>query len=114
MSMGNFSLSLKYSSLKPGTRFYLHGGAGLAYAFSRNNTVDRYQKIDSIESRETFDWSNEAMSKVYLEVLAGIGATFDLSEQYPLFVEVRIDQLFANDPPTPGITRVGVVAGVGF
>lgn len=114
MSVGDFAFSLKYSSLKPGIRPYIHGGAGLAFALSQSNKIDRYQKIDSIETTEKIDWTGEAMSDFYLKVLLGAGLNFYLSDKYPMFIEARFEGLFANSPPTPNITGIGLVVGVGF
>jgi hypothetical protein len=114
LGMGDFVVSLKYSSLKPGIRPYVHGGAGLAYAFGCSNEVERYQKTDSTEITETFDWSTEATSKAYFEIILGAGVEFFLWKKYPVFFEARIEQFMANDPPTPDLTNFGLVVGVGF
>jgi len=58
--------------------------------------------------------TKEAMSKTFLEILVGVGVSFDISGKYPLFIEARIEEMLANDPPTPFISNFGLVAGVGF
>lgn len=113
-SMVDFLVSIKYSSLHPRAQTYVHGGAGLAYAITRDNELERYYKTDSTEIIETFDWTREAMSKAYLKILFGVGVNFNLSNRYTMFIEARIEEILANDPPTPNLTGISLVTGVSF
>ena len=114
LSMVDFLVSLKYSSLHPRARTYVHGGAGLGYAITGDNELERYHKTDSTEITETFDWTGEAMSKAYFKLLFGVGVNFNLTNRYTMFIEARIEEILAYEPPTPNITRIGLVVGVGF
>jgi len=114
LSMVDFLVSLKYSSLHPRARTYVHGGAGLGNAITRDNELERYHKTDSTEIKEKFDWTGEAMSKAYLKILLGVGVNFNLSNRYTMFIEARIEEILAYEPPTPRMTGIGLVAGFSF
>jgi hypothetical protein len=114
LSRCDVTFSLKYSSLHPRIRPYVHGGAGLVFAFNKKNQMILYEKIGAVESTETFDWTDDEMSSVYFKMVLGGGVNFNLNPRYAMFAEIRIEELLASDPPIPNLTGIGLVTGVSF
>jgi len=114
LSRCDFTLSLKYSSLNPRIRPYVHGGIGLVFALDKKNQMTLYEKIGAVESTETFDWTDDEMSNYYFKMMVGGGVDFSLSSRFSIFAEVRIEELLAGDPPIPNLTGIGLVMGVHF
>jgi len=114
LSRCDVTLTLKYSSLNPRIRPYVHGGAGLVFALNKKNEMTLYEKIGAVESTETFDWTDDEMSNYYFKMMVGGGVDFSLSSRFSVFAEVRIEELLAGDPPIPNLTGIGLVMGVHF
>lgn len=114
LSRCDVTLSLKYSSLNPRIRPYVHGGIGLVFALDKKNQMTLYEKIGAVESTETFDWTDDEMSNYYFKMMVGGGVDFSLSSRFSIFAEVRIEELLAGDPPIPNLTGIGLVMGVHF
>ncbi len=114
LSRWDVSFTLKYSSLQPRIRPYVHGGVGLAFALNKKNEITHYEKIGGIESTETFDFTDDEMSNYYFKMMVGAGVDFSLSNRFSIFVECRIEELLAGDPPIPNLTGIGLVTGVNF
>lgn len=114
LSRLDVTLSLKYSSLNPRIRPYVHGGVGLAFALNKKNEMTLYERIGGIESTETFDFTDDEMSSYYFKMMVGAGMDFSLSNRLSIFAELRVEELLAGDPPIPNITGIGLVAGANF
>ncbi len=114
LSRLDVTLSLKYSSLKSRIRPYVHGGVGLAFALNKKNEMTLYERVGGIESIETFDFTDDEMSNYYFKMMVGTGVDFSLSKRLSIFVELRIEELLAGDPPIPNITGIGLVTGLNF
>lgn len=114
LSRLDFSVNLKYFSLQPRIRPYVHGGIGLAFALNKNNEMILYERIGGVESTETFDFTDDEMSNYYFKMMIGGGVDFSLSNKLSIFAELRVEELLAGDPPIPNLTGIGLVTGINF
>ncbi len=114
LSRWDITLTLKYSSLQPRIRPYVHGGIGLAFALNKKNEMTLYERIGGVESTEKFDFTDDEMSNYYFKMMVGAGVDFSLSNKLSIFAELRVEELLAGDPPIPNITGIGLVAGIHF